>query len=111
MRRGSRKPTTLQAGPPNIGKGSAALTAQGLAHRGGDEEGTAAAAPFRILSGAPSLSTSRRLTACLTVLSSVCMDWLLFFLLPGTLMLLCWSFREGESHSREAEGQGDGGRE
>ncbi|KAJ1065798.1 hypothetical protein K5549_007793 [Capra hircus] len=22
------------------------------------------------------------------------MDWLLFFLLPGTLMLLCWSFRE-----------------
>ncbi|XDB65817.1 hypothetical protein AB1E18_019127 [Capra hircus] len=27
-------------------------------------------------------------------LTHICMDWLLFFLLPGTLMLLCWSFRE-----------------
>ena len=33
------------------------------------------------------------------------MDWLLFLLLPGTLVLLCWSFREGESNSREAEGR------
>lgn len=109
MRRGSRTPTTLQSGPPNIGRESAALTAQGITHRGGDEEGTAAVAPFCILSGAPSLSISGRLTACLIVLSSVCMDWLLFLLLPGTLVLLCWSFRERESKSREAEGQGDGG--
>lgn len=63
-----------------------------------------ASSPTHIVSCAPSPNASWSLIACLIILSPASMDWLLFLLFPGALLVLCWSSTEGESRGREAEG-------
>lgn len=103
---GERKQNThslLEAGPPNTGKRNAPFMAQNATHRAGDWEETAASSSSHILSRAPLLSPAWSSIACLVILFLTYMDWLLSLLLPGALLILCWSSAEGESQDREAK--------